>query len=178
MSVEPLQQAIESTRSVLTNVSGDDLDRGTPCASWKVSDVVNHLVGGQLFFAAMVNGEAPSAESPDFAHGDFVAAFDQAAAASVAAFNGDGAMERTIHLPFGDMPGAVFAGIAATDTLTHGWDLAKATGQPTDLAPDLAAMLLSDVGPFLPEGLRGPDGMALFGAEQPAPEGEIGRAHV
>jgi uncharacterized protein (TIGR03086 family) len=170
MSVEPLEQAIRSTRAVLEGVDRGDLDRPTPCVSWKVSDVVNHIVGGQFFFAAVVNGEQPAGPQ-DFAAGDFVAEFDQGSAASVAAFGQDGAMERTMHLPFGDLPGAVFVGIASTDTFIHGWDLARATGQPTDLEPELAAALLAQVGPFLPQSFRGAEGEAAFGPEQVAPEG-------
>src|SRR4029077_389015 len=116
MSVEPLQQAIKSTRAVLASLDRNDLAKSTPCASWKVSDVVNHIVGGQYFFAGAVNGEAPSGEQPDFAGGDFVADFERGSAACVAAFSQDGAMERIIHLPFGDFPGAVFVGLASTDT--------------------------------------------------------------
>jgi uncharacterized protein (TIGR03086 family) len=171
MSVEPLQQAIRSTRAVLSGVDRHDLGAATPCASWTVSDLVNHIVGGQFFFAAVLNGETPSGERKDFAAGDFVAAFDQGSAASVAAFAAEGAMERTVHLPFGDLPGSMFVGIAATDTFIHGWDLAKATDQPSDLEPDLAAALLSTVGPFLPDSMRGPDGEALFGPKQEAPDG-------
>src|SRR5215207_10777845 len=126
MSVEPLQQAIRSTRSILSAVSPDDLGRPTPCASWNVSDLVNHIVGGQFFFAAAVNGEGPSrgGEVPDFAAGDLLGSFDQGSTAAVAAFEADGAMERTVHLAFGEMPGSVFVRIAATDTFVHGWDLA------------------------------------------------------
>ena len=171
MSVEPLQQAIKSTRAVLASIDRNDLAKSTPCASWKVSDVVNHIVGGQYFFAGAVNGEAPSGEQPDFAGGDFVADFERGSAACVAAFSQDGAMERIIHLPFGDFPGAVFVGLASTDTFVHGWDLAKATGQPTDLEPELAAGLLAGIKPSLPDSFRGSDGQAPFGPEQPAPDG-------
>jgi uncharacterized protein (TIGR03086 family) len=171
MSVEPLQQAIQSTRAVLNNVDRDDLSRATPCVSWKVSDVINHIVGGQFFFATAVNGQAPSRDETDYAAGDFVTEFDRGSAATVAAFSQDGAMERIVHLPFGDMPGAVFVGIASTDTFIHGWDLAKATGQATDLEPELAAALLAQVKPVLPDSFRGPDGQAAFGPEQVAPEG-------
>jgi uncharacterized protein (TIGR03086 family) len=168
MSVEPLEQAIQSTRAVLSQVDQGDLGRSTPCASWKVSDLVNHIVGGQYFFVTVVNGDQPGAPQ-DFAAGDFLAEFDRASAASVAAFGQAGAMERTLHLPFGDLPGAVFCGIASTDTFVHGWDLAKSLGQKTDLEPDLAAMLLTQVGPFLPESFRGPEGEALFAPEKQAP---------
>jgi uncharacterized protein (TIGR03086 family) len=171
MSVEPLQQAIKSTRSVLADIDPQDMDRATPCQSWKVADVVNHIVGGQFFFATAARGEPPSGEQPDYATGDFLAEFDRGSAASVEAFSQDGAMARTVHLPFGDMPGSVFVGIAATDTFVHGWDLAKAVGQPTDLEPGLADALLSQIRGFLPAEVRGEDGKAPFGPEQQAPEG-------
>ena len=80
------------------------------------------------------------------------------------AFRADGLMERTLTLPFGQMPGSAFLGLAATDTFTHGWDLAKATGQDTDLAPDLAAALLAGAR-SIPPSFRSEDG-AVFGPEQ------------
>jgi|SRR4051794_1343245 len=168
MSVEPLQQAIHSTRAVLAQVDPNDLGRSTPCQSWKVSDLVNHIVGAQYFFATAAAGEPPS-EPTDYASGDILGEFDRGSAASVASFSKDGVMERTLHLPFGDMPGAAFIGLAATDTFVHGWDLAKSLGQPTDLDPGLATALLGQVKPFLPDELRGDDGKAPFGPEQPAP---------
>ena len=93
--------------------------------------------------------------------------FERGSAAAVAAFDAPGAMERTMHLPFGDLPGVVFVRIAATDTFIHGWDLAKATGQPADLDPELAAELLASARPFLSDSLRGPDGKASFARGSP-----------
>ncbi len=171
MTVQPLQQAIQSTRGVLSNVDKGDLSRSTPCASWKVSDLINHIVGAQQFFTDGVNGAPLNAEPTEYATGDFMGDFDRGSAAAVAAFSQEGAMERMLHLPFGDMPGGVFYGLACTDTFIHGWDLAKATGQPTDLEPELAAALLAQVKPALPDTFRGPDGVAPFGPEQQAPEG-------
>jgi uncharacterized protein (TIGR03086 family) len=169
MAVEPLERAVRSTRTVLGGVNPDQLTLPTPCASWKVSDLINHLVGGQFFFAAMASGEKPSRERVDFSAGDFVGDFERGSAAAIAAFSAPGALQRTMHLPFGEMPGAIFVRIAATDTFIHGWDLAKATGQPADLEPDLAAELLAGARPFLSDSLRGAEGQASFGPEQPAP---------
>jgi uncharacterized protein (TIGR03086 family) len=171
MSTTPLEQAIESTSGVLAGVQPDQLDAATPCASWKVSNLINHIVGGQFFFATAAKGEPLSDDRPDFSSGDFNAAFQQGSAASVAAFSTDGAMDRIMHLPFGDMPGSVVIGIAATDTFMHGWDLARATGQNTDLNPELAADLLAGIKTALPDSFRGADGEAPFGPVQPAPAG-------
>jgi uncharacterized protein (TIGR03086 family) len=171
MSTDGLKEAIATTRGVLSEVRPDQLETSTPCASWKVSDIINHVVGGQYFFAAAMTGEQPQGDPPDFAGGDYLGAFDAGAAACVAAFEADGAMERTVTLPFGQMPGSAFLGIATTDTLTHGWDVARATGQSTDLAPALSADVLAGIRQVVGPGFRGEDGKAPFGPEQQAPAG-------
>ncbi len=167
MSTQPLEAAIASTRSVLAGVTADQLDLDSPCREWKVRDVVNHIVGGQYFFASALKGEAPGGDAPDFASGDFVAAFDEGARQCVAGFQADGAMEKIVSLPFGDMPGAAVAGLATVDTFTHGWDVAKATGQDTDLDPPLAAQLLEQSKMMIQPAFRDEEGH-VFGPEQQA----------
>lgn len=165
MTADNLERAFTSTAAVLANVKDDQLDDSTPCASWKVRDLVNHIVGGATFFAVIAEtGQPPTMEGapPDFSDGDFRAAFDQGTRRAVAAFRAEGAMEKQMTLPFGQLPGAVFVNIAATDTFAHGWDLAKATGQPTDLDPELARRLLDNARAFLSDAMRGEDGQAPF----------------
>lgn len=169
MSTAPFKQAIRSARAVLDEVRPSDMAKQTPCASWKVSELINHMIGAEYFFIGGMKGEMPSGDAPDFASGDFLKAFDDACAASVAVFEADGAMERIAKLPFGDMPGAAFVGLATTDTFTHVWDLAKAVGRNTDLAPELAGQLLAASKMSIQDGFRGPDGKAPFGPEQQAP---------
>jgi uncharacterized protein (TIGR03086 family) len=63
-------------------------------------------------------------------------------------------------------------GLAPTDIFTHAWDLAKATGQSTDLNPELAAALLPQVEASIPDMFRGAEGSGMpFGAKQEAPAG-------
>ena len=170
MATEALEQAIASTRKVLTGVSKEQLGDDTPCASWKVSDLVNHIVGGQYFFEAGAKGSPPAGGDTDFSATDFVSAFDEGAKRCVAAFNEDGVMDKMLTLPFGQMPGSAFVGLAATDTFTHGWDLARATGQNTDLEPALAAQLLAGAKQAISPAFRSPEGNP-FGVEQQAPAG-------
>lgn len=175
MTTEALERAIASTRRVLTHVTPDQLEGPTPCASWKVRELVNHIVGGANWFATCTDqGTAPEVddtEDTDYAATDFVAAFDEATKRAVASFNVPGATEKTIQLPFGGLPGAMFLGLATTDTFVHGWDLAKATGQATDLDPDLADQLLAAAQGAIPDQFRGPDGQAPFGAVVEPPPG-------
>jgi uncharacterized protein (TIGR03086 family) len=168
MTTQPLESAISSARGVLGNVKTDQLDDSTPCASWKVRDLINHIVGGQAFFTAGIKGEPMSGGDTDYASGDFVGDFDRNAKECVAAFSEQGAMERMCTLPFGTMPGSAFVNLAATDTFVHGWDLAKATGQDTDLDPQLAAGLLAGSRAAISDAVRGDEPMP-FAKEQKAP---------
>jgi hypothetical protein len=45
-------------------------------------------------------------------------------------------MERTVHLSFGDVPGAEYALQLAADHLVHAWDLARAIGADQSLDTD------------------------------------------
>ena len=171
MSTQPLEQAIQSTRSVLEGVKRDQLASPTPCKSWTVSQLVDHIVGGQYFFAAALNGEPLGGEQRTFADGDFLAEFDKGSAACLAAFGSPDATDRTVKMPFGDMPGSRFVGLATTDTFVHGWDLAKATGQKHDFDSGLAESLLEGSRRAIQDSFRGPDGKAPFGPEQQAPAG-------
>jgi uncharacterized protein (TIGR03086 family) len=120
--------------------------------------VVNHIVGGTGFFAELAEKGAvtDSGDETDCTATDFAATFQREAERLVAAFRAPGAMTKPMKLPFGELPGSVCVWIAAGDIFTHGWDLAKATGQPTDLEPDVAARLLAQIEPILPDDMRRP----------------------
>jgi len=135
-----LQRACDSTLSVLSAIRSTDLDRPTPCASWTVRDVVIHILGSAAFFAELAEAglAADHGEDPDLTAGDFSRTFSQEAGRLVAAFSAPGAMDKIMKMSIGELPGSVCAWIAASDVFTHGWDLARATGQPADLEPELA----------------------------------------
>lgn len=171
MSTIPLEQAVAAAQSVLAGVKPEQLGATTPCQSWKISDLVNHMVGGQFWFASVASGEAaPGGEAPDFSVGDFASDFAKGSSAAVAAFGAPGVLDTTMTLPWGEMKGSDFMGLASVDTFTHAWDLARATGQSTDLNPELAAGLLAGARAGIAPEFRGPEG-APFGPEQQAPAG-------
>jgi uncharacterized protein (TIGR03086 family) len=175
MSVDLLERTITSTGQILSRISPQELDHATPCASWNVRDLVNHIVGSTFWFAATVEtGFAPGTENdiggPDITGGDIMTEFAEGSRRAVAAFSAPGAMEKTLKLPFGEMPGAAFVMMAANDLFQHGWDLAKATAQATDLDPEVAEQLLGFVRAAIPETFRGPDRQAPFGPVVAVPE--------
>ncbi len=169
MSTQPYHQAIETTRVVLAQVQADQLTQASPCTDWTVGEVINHVIDAQRVFAAWVSGQEAATDT-NWSAGDFAAAFSDEAALSVAAFEADGVLGTEFDLGFAKMPGVGIMGMACTDTFVHAWDVAKATGQSTDLNPELAAMLLQQSRQSIQDAFRNEDGNP-FGLEQPSPQG-------
>jgi len=166
MGAEILERANAGTEKVLANVTRDQLTLGTPCASWQVRDVVNHLVGNNFWFEAIardgVAPDRPDNASPDETGGAYAGRFREGSTKAVAAF--EAAMDNTLNLPWGPMPASVFVVMASADQFVHGWDLARATGQSADLDPELAAQFLEFYRQAIADEFRGPDPVAPFGA--------------
>jgi uncharacterized protein (TIGR03086 family) len=101
---------------------------------------------------------------------DITAAFNEGARRAISAFSAPGAMDKMLKLPFGEIPGSAFLMMAANDQFQHGWDLARATGQASDLDPELAGQLLAFVRAAIPDSFRGPDRQAPFGPVVPVSE--------
>jgi uncharacterized protein (TIGR03086 family) len=142
---EVLTSACESTRSILENVKREQLALPTPCEDWPVHDLIDHIVSATRFFADIAGAEEASEgeEWPSYADTDFVTAFGEHARRITAAFSAPGAMERTMALPTGPAPGSRCIQVATGEIFVHGWDLAKATGQPMPPATGVADALIS-----------------------------------
>jgi uncharacterized protein (TIGR03086 family) len=167
MDADSFARAVRSSRPVLVAVRPEQLDDPTPCASWKVRDLINHMVQAPDFAATVARTHDFSNhrfDPSDYASGDYLAAYDAATGRALEAFRSEGALEGSTKMPFGELPAPAFATIATGDAFVHGWDLAKATGQAADaLDPALADELLVEVVPLLPDDFRGADGAAAFG---------------
>jgi uncharacterized protein (TIGR03086 family) len=120
---------------VIAALRTDELNEPTPCAEFTVRGVLEHMIGGATTFAAAYRGEVP--REPEL--GDPIAGVQSALADLAASITAPGALDRTIHAPFGDIDGESFARFVVLDGLVHGWDLATATGTPYDPPADLVA---------------------------------------
>jgi uncharacterized protein (TIGR03086 family) len=131
--LEQLDQLAAPLGSVVAGITPDQLDNPTPCASFTVRGVLEHMIGGATVFAAAFRGEEPG--TPDAP--DVLAAFGPALGDLVAAISSPGALDKTIAAPFGEVDGESFARFVVLDGLVHGWDLAVATGQRYDPPDEL-----------------------------------------
>lgn len=120
---------------------------GTPDEDWTVRDLVNHIVGEDLWAPLLLAGST-IAEVGDSFEGNVLgadpkAAWAAASAAAVRAVEDDGALDRIVHLSFGDFPGREYALQLFADHLIHAWDLARALGTDERLDPGLVASCAS-----------------------------------
>jgi uncharacterized protein (TIGR03086 family) len=140
---EQLRFQASSLQQLMDGVKPDQWDNPTACAKWTVRDLVAHLVGGGMMFAASFRGEtAPGGgegETADVLGDDPAAAFRRVIAEFQASADAPGAMEHDVTLPFATLPAQVALDIAKFDLLVHAWDLSRATAQPFDPPADVIA---------------------------------------
>jgi len=137
-----LARTFESTGRIVAGVRPDQMGAPTPCREWDVRALLDHAIGVIAGFAAAAAGEDPSGEPPTIGHNP-QPAFDTAARATLDAWHRPGALEGMCTIAHGiTVPAQVAAGINLIDTLVHGWDLARATGQDSSLDPELATAAL------------------------------------
>jgi uncharacterized protein (TIGR03086 family) len=157
------RRAQDAFAAVLANVTPDQLQGPSPCADWNVQAVIDHVVSGNQWVQQLA-GLQP------VALGDgLVAAHAASAAGAQGVFAAPDGLTRGYELPFGTFPGTAFIGLRTTDVLTHAWDVASATGQSTDLDPEVAALALEASRQHIAPAFRGPG--RPFGEEQPCPHG-------
>jgi len=166
--VATMHKVITMTGQVVDNIDPSQLDNPTPCTEWTVRDLLNHVVGGATMFGLCVrDGSVPDEKLGELMMGDnlgpdFKASFHHATADAEEAFALPGAMDKVVKLPFGEMPAGEALNIAIFDVATHAWDLAKATGQSTDLDPEVSAVAYMVAQNMLSDELRG---AGIFGPE-------------
>ena len=141
--VEHLTRARSAVSHLISGIRDDQWSAPTPCTDWTVHDLVNHLVGGNLVFVALLTDQAPPDRGTDHLGDDPAGAYRDSGIALQAAFEQPGVLQRTFHGPLGTASGAERLQIRIVDLLAHGWDLAQATGQPVELPADLAEQALT-----------------------------------
>jgi uncharacterized protein (TIGR03086 family) len=142
--LELLDQADVIFREVLGNVASQQMQLPTINDEWDVRTLINHVVQGNAWSAENIKtGNAPRPSGDLIGVRSPLDAYTESADAMLAAFREPGALQRTVTMPFGEFPAAGLAAFRFTDLLSHAWDLARATGQECDLAPELCETALA-----------------------------------
>jgi uncharacterized protein (TIGR03086 family) len=134
------------------------LDRPTPCSEYDVRALLGHLVATVVRARVIAEGGDPTTMPvvvtgvPDYGWAaELAAAIDKA----MAAWSDDAVLDREATVPWGEVPGRQAIWGYLNEALVHGWDLAVATGQPSEADPAIAEAGLAVARQILPAHFRG-----------------------
>ncbi len=141
----------------LGTVAPEQWTQPTPCVEWDVRQLVAHVVDEQLWVPALLAGESVAEVGDRFA-GDQLrdapdAAWRAAASGALAAASAEDALQRRVHLSYGDEAADTYLWQITADTLIHTWDLARATGSDEALDREATAAVAEFLAPQV-EGWR------------------------
>jgi uncharacterized protein (TIGR03086 family) len=113
----------------------------TPCTEWDVRALVNHLVSENAWIPSLLAGrtiaDVGSSLDGDLLGEDPKHVWRSGAEEAGRAVDVDGAMDATVHISRGEVPGAEYVFEVLADLTIHGWDLARAIGADEAIDPEL-----------------------------------------
>jgi uncharacterized protein (TIGR03086 family) len=166
-TVHLLERALEQTGVIVERIAPNQLDLPTPCKDWNVRTVIAHLVRGNENTAAVAEGR-PRQPSPIADVGDDPKGAYRTSARTVKeAWRDESRLDAEYMTPLGPMPGRALLALRLADNVTHGWDLARATGQTPRYDDDVVQAAVAFAEAQL-VGNRGPGG--AFAPAVSAPE--------
>lgn len=169
--------ATTAVAALVRGVRTDQLADPTPCPAFTVADVLDHLSTLALAFTRSARKERLPGDGAPVVDGsqlpeEWRTEIEERLAGLAEAWRDPAAYAGTTQAGPIEMPAEVAALVALDEVVVHGWDLARATGQPYD--PDERVVLASlafaesfEVPPDVPGG--GPFGPpVLVAADAPA----------
>lgn len=145
------RRALQVSVDVVNQAGLDRLGLPTPCADWDLGQLIAHMTGQNLGFAAAARGERNGAEAfAPIPVADDPAGRHAASAAQLAeAFAAPGFEQRELWLPEirrgGAFPAQTAVGFHLVDSVAHGWDVARTLGLPVSFDDEVleAALVMS-----------------------------------
>jgi uncharacterized protein (TIGR03086 family) len=135
VSFVDLEPAAQRMTELVQGIPDDALGAPTPCSGYTLAGLLDHVDRFALgFTAAASKVESPYSEGPggDAARlgDDWRTRIPQHLAALAPAWRAADALEGMTQAGGIDMPAAVAVVVALEELVIHGWDVARATGQP------------------------------------------------
>ena len=146
--LEALDVATDEFGRRLGLVGEDDWTVTTPCSDWDVQYLAAHVIGGNRFAVHVLGGMTATEaieqimSSPQLGD-DAAATWVSTCDAQASAFHADGALQRLIDHPLGEITGRKFLDFRVFDITLHAWDLACSIGADQRLDPELVDVVLN-----------------------------------
>ncbi|MDQ1640993.1 MAG: hypothetical protein QOJ90_344 [Actinomycetota bacterium] len=165
--IDVLETVLEKDADLLAAVPPDTMNASTACPEYDVRTLVNHIVGWAQVFAASAAGRTSDSDPTSYESKRPAAEFQTAADELVRGWR-EGGVDRQVRLSGPELPGQMVLSMTLMEYVTHGCDLALATGQPVPFSDDELEAALDHAKKTLPEEYRGPG--KAFGPEIEVPE--------
>ncbi|MET7901134.1 TIGR03086 family metal-binding protein [Streptomyces sp. NPDC005355] len=152
-----LGPAARRVTALLDGVSDDQLRAPTPCGTYSVGDLLDHIMGltlGMRYAAEKTTAAAGSSEpapgqgSADRLDADWRGELPTRLDAMAAAWRGPTAWQGSTQAGGVTLPAEMMGVVALDELVIHGWDLARATGQPYDCDPRSAEAIIGWLSAF------------------------------
>ena len=148
-----LQPATQATAAVIAALSDGHLALPTPCPEYTVGDLLDHVEGLALAFTDAAT-KTPPTGAPSAAPGDasrlapgWQQRIPDRLAELARAWTDPAAWDGMTAAGGIDMPGGIAGIVALNEVIAHGWDLARATGQPFHADDADVAVCIETMGP-------------------------------
>jgi uncharacterized protein (TIGR03086 family) len=169
-----LEPAARQMAELVSDVPDDPLDRPTPCQEYTLGDLLDHIGGLTLAFTAAARKDLgdkttrpPTADASCLAP-DWRTRIPHDLEALAEAWRDPAAWTGMTQAGGFELPGE-FAGAVVLDELViHGWDLARATGQPYHADPELLEVVEGFLTQWFAQGESAREGR--FGPVVPVPD--------
>ncbi|MBQ1038827.1 TIGR03086 family metal-binding protein [Micromonospora sp. C81] len=149
--------ALDWVSDLATRVPVECFGTPTPCEDFDVRSLLGHLIGTAYRGLATARC-TPMRDIPhvvdDVPDAELASTYARLAASIRTAWIPLAAAEE-VRAPWGTCSAMQAAQGFTVETITHGWDLAVATGQPSDAPNGIAGRSLSYAGAVVPDRLRG-----------------------
>ncbi len=178
-----LGPATRQMGSLLAGVTDDQLTAPTPCEDYTLGDLIDHVDGLSYAFAAAARKDLGSGTSqPPVGDAsrlsdDWRTRIPRQLDALADAWQSPDAWEGMTRAGGVDLPGVVAGRVAMNEVVLHGWDIARASGQPFDCDPETLEACLEFVSQMSGPEHEG-DREGLFGPVVPVPANAPRLDHV
>jgi uncharacterized protein (TIGR03086 family) len=163
--IDVLQGVLDKLEGVVVGVRPDQLDDPTDCPDFTVAMLVDHIATFMQSFAAAAQGRTPDGGPGAAVSDDPVKDVRLAAEQIVSGWREHGT-DRKVAVMGPGMPGEMVLGMTIMEYVTHGCDLAMATGQAIPFSDDELGVALARAEASLTDDARGDS----FGPRIPVPD--------
>jgi uncharacterized protein (TIGR03086 family) len=175
MNIVDIGPAAQRLADLVVRAGDDELGKPTPCPAYTLGDLIDHVGGLALAFTAAANkdrgtyaDQEPSGDVSRLGE-DWRTRIPRDLRTLVQAWREPDAWTGMTRIAGGDAPAAIIGLAVADELVVHGWDVARATGQPYGCEPELLDAARSFLAQFAsPDAPAGPD--VPFGPSRQLPD--------